>query len=255
LIAAGVAASCGGVTFGANVDIVNSNGTIANQLLSSNGGLGGANFIGTEANGVGVYLRARDRGLDPAEGQNRSGSVYSVQPRDPGDIGTQLSFEFQFSPKNGDTTSNSNYWLALSIDSDPSAATNFTQGLAAPVFDADSDPLDGSWDDGDSLVEDGVTVRGGNIVSFQSFRAGGLAPDYVVVNSWTPEFGFLGGTALGAGLWDFKLEVFELNGAGDGPGTFLAGTQITAKVVPMPTASVLGAAGLGLVTLRRRRAA
>lgn len=88
------------------VDITNDNGTISNQFLSSNGGLDSDQFTGNIANGVSVWLRARNDRNNPAGGGNdptvSSGSAsadatatYTLNaPADPNGAG--FKFEFQF---------------------------------------------------------------------------------------------------------------------------------------------------------------
>src|SRR6056297_2851701 len=61
------------------VDITNDNGTIDDQFLSSKGGLDSDQFTGDIANGVSVWLRARNDKDNPAGGGDdptvSSGSV------------------------------------------------------------------------------------------------------------------------------------------------------------------------------------
>jgi len=241
------------------VDIQNqalSGGTTSNAILSSNGGLSVDQFKGVENNNVSLWLRARNRGDQGP--MARVGDTFKIRPdANPSTTDNDdFSFEFQFSPEDGSLTDD-NYWLELKVDGDPGAATDFTTlgaTLSAPIFDADS--IDGnSWDDGDSLVIDGVTSRGGNTVDFakaiSSSRDENNLPEYVVVNSWLPKWGFLLDGTPGPGLYDITLNAYS-----DDPnttGTLLATNTITAQVVPTPAALPAGLALMGLLTLRRRR--
>lgn len=270
--------------FGANahatqVDITNSNGTIPNQFMSSNGGLSSDDFAGTEANGVSVWLRARNRG-DQAP-VSRTGDTFKIREASGADE-DKFAFEFQFSPRDGDTT-NSNYFVRLNLDNDPSTGVNFganTNEFFARVFDSDNNDelrdsgrasgsaADRSWDDGDSVAIDGVTSRDSGIVQFNNptgSRSSNL-PEYVVANSWLAEWDFstfslLGddfGGAPGPGFYDIALTAFEDNSGS--VGNALASTQITAQVgnptsVPIPQTSFLlvsGLAGLALVWQNRK---
>jgi len=250
------------------VDITNANGTIPNQLLSSNGGLDSDQFTGDTQNGVSVWLRARNDGQAPPPGggddptvspgsvsANASATYTLDGPASP--TATGFKFEFQFSPKDGDTTSNSNYFLELALDKDPTANTDFADNiLSGQVF--------GFWDQGDSLVEDGVTQRGGAAVEFNNptnDRDSGNLPGYVVVNSWKSGWQFLLGDDIGAprdGLFDLRLTAYaDNNGL---MGSQLAQVQVTADVAPIPLPAagwllLTAVGGLGVAARRRRKAA
>lgn len=249
------------------MDITNGNGTIDDQFMSSNGGLSSDDFAGTEDNGVSVWLRARNQGDQGPVA--RTGDVFQIREATGADD-DRFSIEFQFSPRDGDTTSNSNYFLKLALDNDPGAGVNFganTNTFFARVFDSDTDDelldpgresgsaADRSWDDGDSVAIDGLTTRGGSIVQFANptgSRDSGNLPEYVVANSWLAEWDFdsfslLGddfGGAPGPGFYDVSLTAFEDT---NGVGEELASVQITAQVgepVPAPASWVLMLAGL-----------
>jgi len=144
---------------------------------------------------------------------------------------------------------------------------NTTSGV---VFDDDGDDDlttqdPGSWDDHDSLVIDGDTERGeGNNtyprqeVSFEgSSRDRTTLPDWVLVNSWTPEWDFLGtGEVFGLGLYDLELTASEYSGGSQGEE--VASQTITTKVAPLPSSvwggvALLSLAGGGAVVRRMRR--
>ena len=232
----------------AQVDITNSNGTVTKQLLSSNGGLDSKNFSGTTGNGVSVWLRARNQG-DGAP-LSKTGTLFKIRKDDGTNQGPKgaafddFYFEFQFSPENDQPADGSgkNYIVELSLDNDPSTGVNFSNlTLSLPVFDNDSDDSN-SWDDQDTFVEDNVTVRGGQTVDFTSTRTGSNSPEYVLVNSWTPEYGFLFGTAPSVGFYDLRLSASYENDE-------LASQQITVQVgeptsVPLPATWLLVLTGL-----------
>lgn len=264
------------------IDITNDNGTIPNQFMSSNGGLSSDSFAGTEANGVSVWLRARNEG-DQAP-ISRVGDLFKIREAT-GANSDRFSIDFQFSPRDGDTTINSNYFLSLRLDNDPTLGVNFaanTNDFVGLVFDADTDdelldsgrasgtPSDRSWDDGDSVSIDAVTARTSGIVDFNNptgSRNPNNLPNYVVSNSWLaewnfPNFSLLGddfGGAPGPGFYDLRLTAFTNdNGL---IGDELAAVQITAQVgepvnVPVPHTALMlmgGIAGLGLLRRRRTR--
>jgi len=271
------------------VDITNANGGpgFPDLLLNSDGGLSSDNFAGTTENGVSVWLRSRNRGDQGPV--SKSGNFFKIRA-DSGVQDDDFQIDFQFSPRQGDTTSD-NYFLKLRLDNDPSAGVNFgdnTNDFFGRVFDDDNaDELldsgrssgpaaDRSWDDGDSVPIDGDTTRktgsGMNPSETVDFKvsSGGRdsanLPDYVVVNSWAAKWDFkyfslLGddfGGAPGPGLYDINLTAFEdENGELGGE---LASVQITTQVgeVPLPTTLALlgtGLLGVGLVTCKPRRRA
>jgi len=301
------------------VDITNDSGTIDDQFLSSTGGLDSDQFTGDIANGVSVWLRARNNRFNPAGGgdnptvspgsvSTNSSATYTLNaPADPNKDG--FSFEFQFSPRDGDTVADSNYFLELALDKDPAANTNFESDniFSGVIFDDDDNDgnklredgtpdrnvvdsgevdelldsgrfgstavsaVNRSWDDGDSVLIDGVSKRGDpNAVDVifnnpTGDRITDNLPEYVVANSWRagwdfPDFSLLGDD-LGApsnGLFDLRLTAFEF--AGGQIGNQLAQVQVTADIAPVPVPAALplllaGLGGLGLVARRKRKAA
>lgn len=281
LTAATLGALAASAASASQVDITNGDGTIPNQFLSSNGGLDSDDFTTTSGNGVSVALRARNDRFNPdgggddptvTPGSASAGSSATYTLNAPASAtGSGFKFEFQFSPRDGDTT-NENYFLELTLDNDPTAGTNFEADntFSGFVFDADSDDelldsgrfgpgaaaaVDRSWDDGDSVIIDGVTSKGGTIVDFNNPTGGRDnldLPDYVVANSWRagwnfPSFSLLGDDvgAPRGGLFDLRLMAFENDGGN--PGRELASVQVTADVaaIPLPAGGVLLLTALG----------
>jgi len=266
---------------GAQVDIVNDNGTIDDQFMSSNGGLSSDGFAGSTANGVSVWLRARNQGDQGPV--SRVGNIFRIREAT-GANQDRFAFEFQFSPRDGDTRETSNYFLSLQLDSDPGTGVSFgdnTNTFFGRVFDDNGEDelldsgresgtaADRSWDDGDSVAIDGDTSRDSGVVEFADAsdeRDPNDLPAYVVANSWLAEWDFssfslLGddfGGAPGPGFYDIALTAFEDS---DGEqGDELASVQITTQVgqpVPEPSLGWLLATGgvllIGTTVQRRRR--
>jgi hypothetical protein len=226
-----------------HVDVANANGTVVHQFMSSKGGLTSFGFEKDSGSGVSVALRARDgdTGFSP---DNRDGNRY--------DVGTEGSsnpfqFEFQFTPRDGDTNPSDNYFLELQLDNDPTAGVNFSANSAiGHIFDTDTDDdlytesVNGSWDDHDSLSIDGVTMRDGNLVEFNNPTGDrGDLPEYVVTNSWNAEWDFLLGDgspgSVSAGEYDIQLTAYADDGGTIGEE--LASVQITAIVQDDPSAT------------------
>ena len=251
-------------------DVVND--ALGGTPLHSNGGLDAQNF--SSFSGGGTSLSLRSRSIDgigqPSTAPNTSATATGFNTYAVGDNG-QFTVDFQFTPGAGATTMD-NYFLKLEIDNDASIASNFTTDntFQGAVFDADTDdellddgrfgpgavaPQDSSWDDGDSVVIDGVTTRGGQIVDFASdVFTDTQMPEYVVSQSWNaqwdfPNFSLLGddfGGPVDEGFYDIRLSVFDEFG-----GTQLASGTITANVPAPTTAAILGLGGLAAA--RRRR--
>ena len=252
-------------------DVVND--ALGGSPLHSNGGLDADNF--SSFSGGGTSLSLRSRSIDgigqPSTAPNTSATATGFNTYQVGDNG-QFTVDFQFTPGAGATTMD-NYFLKLEIDNDASIASNFTvdNTFQGSVFDADTDdellddarfgpgavnPQDSSWDDGDSVVIDGVTTRGGQTVDFASdvFTSSDM-PEYVVSQSWNADWNFANFSLLGddfggpvdEGFYDIRLSVFDEFG-----GTELAAGTITANVVPAPGSLALVGLG-GLVGARRRR--
>lgn len=252
-----------GVAHAADIDVFNTSlGSPGTQtFLSSDGGLGVTGFNQVDSSAGSLFLRARNRGTSIP---TVAGGNYIIQPRD-ATTGSIFQVEFQYTPAGGtglpseDPLAADNLFLSIEFDTNPDpVATEYLLSTAiGQLADADSDPFDGSWDDGGSTAVDGVSTRGtGSTPPAVAFggasSVGSGMPDFVVANSWTPEFGFLGGNVLGPGIYDIRLTLFENNGLGL-PGDIIAQNVITAQVVPSPVAAGGGLMMMGLVALRRRR--
>lgn len=283
LFTATLALACG-VSMADDVDVTNDQ-LGSGILLNSNGGLFNTGFDSVSNNGVSLWLRVRDKAEDPG---TKSGGVFQI---DSGvALAENYRIDFQFTPKTSDivpsgtSPSFTNYQLQLEVDTDPTAGVSF-EGDAKIVFDDDDSDgqwekspngdidsrdddtitgntsgenafesgddqqellLDGSWDDGDSLVIDGVTERGGLTVDFNNANY-----DYVVVNSWKPEWApGVTDTPTATGLYDVRLTVFDASGT----------TQIaqldSQYTIPEPTtALIMAGSGLALMIRRRRKVA
>lgn len=124
----------------AQVDITNANGTVTDQFMSSNGGLSSDSFAGDFANGVSVWLRARNEGMQgPLQ---RKGDVFKIRGDSSGgnEGPDDFTIDFQFSPQAGDTSDNSNYFLKLQLDNDRTAGVQFDENLNTfdgRIFDDD----------------------------------------------------------------------------------------------------------------------
>ncbi|WP_018982659.1 PEP-CTERM sorting domain-containing protein [Salinimonas chungwhensis] len=235
------------------IDIVNANGTIDNQFMSSNGGLGTQNFAGGFDNGVSVWLRARNSGTNDIF---RNGNTFFLNEFS-GNASDDFSFEFQFTPAAGATLPDNDYFVQLKVDNDPTAGVDWSGALLEGTISE-------FWSGGDSYSVDGVTSRNNTgLVEFADTSGNfDVLPDYVVTNSWKPKWNFLLGNdfggAPGAGLYDISLSAFNLNDNGE-QGTLLNSVQITAQVgdpvsvsEPGPLALLL-TAGLASLRLRRKR--
>jgi hypothetical protein len=130
------------------------------------------------------------------------------------------NFDFQFTPRVDDILSGRNYRLTLEVDLDGTSSTDFVT-LSSMLFDANADPLDGSWDDGDGLFAN----PGGGAWSTEDF-------DYVYSQSWRPGFGFLNGAELTPGDYEIRWS------ATDDTGNKLAEVVTTARLIPPATTAV-----------------
>ncbi len=158
-----------GMASAASVDVTNGNtgaGAGSGQLLSSNGGLYNSGFDTVSgSDGISLWLRVRDgrqgQGVRNADGQFVIDSPVSAAGL--------LRIDFQFSPKDTDTLSNTTvngynrYSLSLKVDSDPTENVSFADGQDYPVFDDDDGDgqfvksPNGDIDDRDDNLSNGTT--------------------------------------------------------------------------------------------------
>ena len=229
-----------GVAHADDVDVTNSNGTISNQFLSSNGGLDSTNFTSDTDGNISVFLRARNRGDNGADIVS-TGSNYYLRLFE-GASADRYSIDFQLTPAAGAGAPDYDYNVRLKIDTDPSAAQNFTIDYAEAIFGGGA-----LWVPSGAIVEDGISVRGGNTVAFTPTTG---IPSYVLSQSWALDFGFLIGSNPGAGQYDIMFSAEGINGTiTEGES---ASAMISVFVAPTPTAALAGLLGLGAVAMPRR---
>lgn len=167
--------------------------TKANGDYIAGTGIPADGFLADSGEGVSVFLKARGRpeaGVFSGTAVLVTGNTF-INTTDSTTNVRLWNFDFQFSPRTDDVIGDLNYTLTLDVDLDGSASAN-TVSISAPIFDANSDPLDGSWDDGD-----GLRLNGDPTPWSESDT------DYVYTQSWRPGFSFLNGSELDAG--DYSL--------------------------------------------------
>lgn len=216
IAAAGCLAAC---TLGAHAQ-VNAEPTKSGGDFISGTGIPNGNFA-SDSGDVSLYLRARAR----SNGQPLlvDGTTYIVLDGPaPMSSASWWSFDFQFTPRPGDTVGGANYNMTLEFDLDPSSATDFVT-ISQPMFDDDADPSN-SWDDGDGLfVNPGPGAWSDDSI------------EYVYSQSWRPDFGFLNGSILPAG--DYTVRLTAAPTAGNIGGSTVS-TEITVRVVPAADAAL-----------------
>lgn len=142
-------------------------------------------------------------------------------------------------------------------DWEDSSTTN-DAGNTIPPDDQGEEITDGSWDDGDSMVVDGITQRGGTTVDF---AGSGDLPAWVVVNSWKPEWipngsgGFPFTTPTSPGFYDIRLTAYDAEGE---PGNWTLGGEVASltsrtHVTPTPTGGAVGLVMFGMLASGGRR--
>ncbi|RMH27433.1 MAG: hypothetical protein D6692_07935 [Planctomycetota bacterium] len=188
--------------------------TKANGDFIAGNGIPSNDFI-ADIKDVAVYLKPRAR----SNGQPLliDGNTYIVLDGPaPSSTASWWSFDFQFTPRPGDTVGGENYNLTLEVDLDPSPATDFVV-ISQPLFDADSNPLN-SWDDGDGLfINPGPGQWSDDTVN------------YVYSQSWRPDFGFLNGSILPAG--DYKIRLTAAPTSGNIEARTVS-TEVNVRVMP-----------------------
>lgn len=194
--------------------------TKANGTFISGAGIP-ANDFTADTDAVGVYLKPRAR----QNGQPLllDGDTYIVRAgQAPSSTASWWSFDFQFTPRPGDTVGGQNYNLTLEFDTDPSPATNFVT-ISQPIFDADADPSN-SWDENDGFfVNPGPGAWSDDSIA------------YVFSQSWRPDFGFLAGSILPPGDYQLRFSAAPVGGNTD---AMTVSTTVNVRVVPTGTASV-----------------
>jgi len=257
-------------------------------LLSSYGGLSSDNFVTATNNTVSVWLRARNASssntIDPTPDSNNQ---YKLAGPDVDDFAFEFQFtpagndtvagtnywlklEIDGDPSSAtdftsagvtfsqwifdDNDNNGKYVRSPNGDIDDRNDDGDTDDPGETAWETCDDTgeliTDGSWDDGDSMVIDGLAFRNGpNSDGTVQFTGSGDLPEYVVVNSWKPKW-WIG--EPGPGLYDLKFTAYD--GDPDNGGALLASVDARAQVVPEPaTLSLLAVAGVGVLLKRRKR--
>jgi hypothetical protein len=192
-----------GATFGvgsAQAQLVDVAPSKANGDYIAGSGIPGDNFITDGAHGAAVYLKGRGYPGSPTSGQSllTTGTTF-INVTDSVGNTPLWSFDFQFSPRLDDLVAGRNYTLSLDVDLDGTSATSYFSA-SAPLFDADSDPLN-SWDDTDGFFLN----PGGGAWSEDD-------TDYVFSQSWRPGFSFINAAELVPGDYTINWSALSENG-------------------------------------------
>lgn len=215
-----------GVAFADDVEPTKAGGD-----LIAGSGIDATNYV-TDSNGlVATYLKVRGRTATGFATQPplRVGDTYIVLSGEeyPGANHAWWQFDWQFTPKAGDTGSTTggtpNYGLGMFVDTDPNGGTNFgSAALLIPMFDADTDAFNSnpnSWDDSDGFFLN----PGPGVWSDDSIG-------YVYSQSWRYEFIGLAPYSLGPGDYQLRWAAYadENATAGDNP---MVVSALTARVI------------------------
>lgn len=172
--------------------------TKSNGDYIAGSGIPADTFLADESD-VSVYLKARAR--DNGDPIKLEGNTYLVLdgPSMTNPSADWWSFDFQFTPRPGDTIDGTNYILTLEFDRDPTAGIDFIV-ISLPLFDDDILPIN-SWDDGDGLKAN----PGPGAWSDDSIN-------YVYSQSWRPNFGFLLGMFSTPGDYQIRFSAAPADG-------------------------------------------